>query len=189
MFSVAKPDGRDLDVLVAAQRGRQFSYPEVGASRASLPDGDRHVREVARLGEGQRAFVHAADGLRRWRAHRLAGVDVHPLEAGVEEGAVVVRTVPLGGLHFSVACRVVYTVDETLRFGFAYGTLPHHVLEGEEAFVVERDPLGPVRFEIRAFFRPSGPLMRGLGPVVHALDHRLVRRYQRGLQRHVAEQE
>lgn len=189
MLSVGRPRDGDLDALASAQRGRPFSYPEVGASRGSLPHGYHHVRRVVPLGHGERAFIDAAAGLRRWQAHRLADVAVHPRDAPVEEGSVVVLTVPFGPLHVSVACGVVYVVDEPHRFGFAYGTLPHHMLEGEEAFVVEHGARGDVQFEITAFFRPRGPVMRALGPAVHAADTRLVQRYQRALQRHVGEKE
>ena len=36
-----------------------------------------------------------------------------------------------------VPARVVYVIDEPLRKGFAYGTLPGHPETGEEAFIVE----------------------------------------------------
>lgn len=75
--------------------------------------------------------------------------------------------------------------DHPTRRGFAYGTLPHHVIEGEESFSVERDEAEVVRFVVSAFLRPRWPLMRAAGPVVHGLDQRLVHRYLRGLHEHV----
>ena len=70
--------------------------------------------------------------------------------------------------------------------GFAYGTLGHHVVEGEEAFAVRRDTDGTVRFEVDSFVRPRGRLLSLAGPLVGPLDHRLVRRYLRGMQAFVA---
>lgn len=42
-----------------------------------------------------------------------------------------------------------------------------------------------MRFEVVDLTRPRG-LLRLAGPVVHPLDDRLVRRYLRGMQGHVA---
>jgi len=56
----------------------------------------------------------------------------------------------------------VYVIDETVpvrRFGFAYGTLPAHVEQGEERFSVELHADGAVWYDLRAFFAsaPIGP--------------------------------
>ncbi len=189
MFSLRPPGARTVDALLDEQRGEGFSYPHVGATGgADLPDGYRHVLHDVDLGHGQEVYARAAEGLRRWQAHVGAGVSLRPPDAPVEEGLTVVLTVPVAPIHVTVACRVVYVVDEPGRWAFAYGTLPHHLIEGEEAFAVERDGEGTVRFAISAFLRPRGPLMRAVGPVVELLDHRIVRRYLRGLQEHVARQ-
>lgn len=65
--------------------------------------------------------------------------------------------------------------------GFAYGTLPGHPETGEEAFVVERNGEGDVRFTITAFSRPRALLARLGGPVTKAVKARATRRYLRGL--------
>jgi uncharacterized protein (UPF0548 family) len=92
----------------------------------------------------------------RWEAHLRAGVEVAPRPAVLDEGLVVALAVPLGPVDVTVACRVVDVARAPSRFGFAYGTLPHHLIEGEEAFTVER-------------------------------HERLVGRYLRGMQQHVAQ--
>ncbi len=185
---VRRPRPRTLDALLAEQRDHPFSYPDVGATAGAFPEGYRHVRHTVGLGHGREVFDRAAEGLRRWQAHVRAGVSVTPTDAVVEEELAVMLTVPVAMLYVTVACRVVYVVDEPTRSGFAYGTLPHHVIEGEEAFVVERDEGDDaVRFGVSAFLRPRGPVIRAVAPVVEALDHRVVRRYLQGLQRHVAE--
>lgn len=189
MFSVLRPPSSSaLDALLQDQRDKAFSYPEVGATRAGFPEGYRRVRQVVELGRGEAAFARGGHGLRRWQAHLRSGVVLRPPDPGVEEGLTVVLSVPVARLYTTVACRIVYLVDEPSRFGFAYGTLPHHVIEGEESFLVERDDTEVVRFRISAFVRPRGRLMGAVAPVVHLLDERLVRRYLRGLQRHVSEQ-
>lgn len=65
----------------------------------------------------------------------------------------------MGGLRHAAA-RIVYVVDEPNRYGFANGTLPHHPVAGEEAFLVEQDEGGNVSFEIEVFSRPRHPLAR-----------------------------
>ncbi len=186
MFSVLAPSPSVLDAILGEQRGQEFSYPDVGATRGPLPQGYRHARHVVELGNGERRFLRAVEGLRQWEAHVRSGVVIRPPRPPLEDDLTVVFSVPLARVYVTVACRIVYVIEETARFGFAYGTLPHHVIEGEELFLVERDDEGRVRFLVSAFVRPRGRLMRAVAPVVQLLDERLVRRYLRGLQRHVA---
>ena len=188
MLSVTEPRSSTLDAILRDQRDRDLSYPEVGATRGTFPDGYRHARHAVELGAGDRAFLRGSDGLRRWQAHVRAGVVLRPPDAALQPEVTVVLTVPVVPVYVTVACRIVYVVEEPTRFGFAYGTLPHHAIDGEEAFLVERDDAGMVRFRISAFTRPRGALMRAVGPVVQLLDERVVRRYLRALEGHVGEQ-
>lgn len=187
MLSLRRPRPAAVDALLHDQCEEELSYPEVGATQGAFPDGYRHVRHTVELGRGPDVFARASAGLRRWQAHVGAGVTVRPPGAEVDEGLAVVLTVPVAALYVTVACRVVYVLEEPARSGFAYGTLPHHLIEGEEKFVVERGDDGAVRFSVSAFLRPRGLAMRAVGPLVEALDHRIVRRYLGGLQQHVAE--
>lgn len=82
---------------------------------------------------------------------------------------------------YGSACRIVYVVDEPGAFGFAYGTLPAHPEQGEEAFVVRRDAGGAVTFAITAFSRPRHPLARIGGPVSRQVQVATTRRYLRAL--------
>ena len=188
MYSILQPSPSTLDAILRDQRDETFSYVDVGATRTAFPDGYRHLRRAVELGRGERVFLQGSEGLRRWQAHLGSGVVLRPTDTGLEKDLTVVLTVPVGPLYTTFACRIVYVVDEPTGFGFAYGTLPHHVIEGEEAFLVERDAADSVRFRISAFTRPRGRLMRAVTPVVQLLDERLVRRYLRALQRYVAEQ-
>ena len=63
------------------------------------------------------------------------------------------------------------------RFGFAYGTLPGHPEQGEEAFHVHRDASGVVTVEIVAFSRPASLLARLGSPVARAIQQRTTRSY------------
>lgn len=75
----------------------------------------------------------------------------------------------------------MYATDESTRFGFAYGTLPAHPEQGEEAFHIERDGEGSVRFLVTAFSRPRHPLARLGAPVARQIQLSVTRRYLAGL--------
>ena len=73
-------------------------------------------------------------------------------------------------------------IDETDRFGFAYGTLPVHPETGEESFVISRDDNG-VRFDVQAVSRPIQLPARTFSPIAHRLQDAAVRRYLSAMRR------
>ena len=70
---------------------------------------------------------------------------------------------------------VVYVVDESRRFGFAYGTLPDHVECGEERFLIEWQLDDSVWYDIFAFSRPQHPLVRLSKPLARRLQKQFAR--------------
>ena len=181
MLSLREPTAARLAAVLAEQAAQPLSYVAVGATRSEPPEGYRHHRRSVELGRGPATFDRAAEGLRRWQAHRGSGAKVHPPDAALVEGQTVVMAVPVAFVWTTVACRIVYVVDEPTQFGFAYGTLAEHVLEGEESFLVEQDDTGRVRFAVSAFLRPRLRVLAAAGPVVHGVDWYLVGRYLRAL--------
>ena len=171
----------DLERLLSEQASERVTYDEVGATRGSLPEGYRHDRHVIELRAGERSYRHAIDGLRGWEAHRRAGLTVHPAQPAVRQGETVVLAVSLPGISAIAACRIVYVIDEPDQFGFAYGTLPAHPEQGEEAFLVQRDGQGTVRFAVTAFSRPRHPLARVGSPIARRIQLSVTRRYLNGL--------
>lgn len=79
--------------------------------------------------------------------------------------------------------RVVYIVDEPKRKGFAYGTLPGHPEDGEEAFVVSQRLDGSVWLTVRAFSRPSSRWWWAVYPALRVAREIFTRRYLRALAR------
>ena len=75
------------------------------------------------------------------------------------------------GLWWLNATRIVYTIDEPRRFGFAYGTLPRHAEKGEERFLVEHLDDDTVWYDVLAYSRPRHILAR--------IGYPLARRYQK----------
>jgi uncharacterized protein (UPF0548 family) len=88
------------------------------------------------------------------------------------------------------ACRVVYVVSELgerERYGFAYGTLPDHMEQGEELFVVAWDVRSDrVTYEVTAYSSPRHWLTRVGGPAARSTQHRFRRDSARAMQRAVS---
>jgi uncharacterized protein (UPF0548 family) len=82
-----------------------------------------------------------------------------------------------------VPARVVYVIDEPLRKGFAYGTLPGHPQRGEEAFVVEYRDDDSVWLTIRAFSRPANGFFWLGYPILRLMQEFYTSRYERALAR------
>lgn len=186
MFFLGRPGLDDLERVLAGQRGEMVTYSEVGATRRVMPDGYRHDHHEVVVGEGAGAFELAADGLRRWEAHRGAGLTLRPDVPELQEGATMVQALALPFISAVAACRIVYVIDEPDTFGFAYGTLPAHPEQGEEAFVIRRGPGGIVTFTITAFSRPRHPLARLGGPAARRIQLHTTRRYLNALKNFVA---
>lgn len=163
------------------QRGAPFSYAEVGASREApgkVP-GYAVDHNRVKLGDGEDVFGRATEALYAWKMFDLGWVRLLPRGAPVEVGttvAVLARHHGFRSLNFS---RVVYEVSGenggVRRLGFAYGTLPEHAESGEERFVVEWHPDGPVFYDLYAFSRPNHPLSRLGHPLARGLQRRFAR--------------
>ncbi|CAN5528128.1 DUF1990 domain-containing protein [soil metagenome] len=104
------------------------------------------------------------------------GPDGSPL---LRPGDTAIMHVPL--FPPPVPARVVYVIDEPLRKGFAYGTLPGHPESGEEAFIVEFRDDDSVWLTIRAFSRPSSWIFWVGYPIVRLMQEIYTARYERAL--------
>ena len=99
-------------------------------------------------------------------------------------GDTAIMRVPL--YPFPVPARVVYVIDEPLRKGFAYGTLPGHPEHGEESFIVEYRDDDSVWLTIRAFSRPANWVFWVGYPIVRLMQEVYTGRYERALARPIA---
>lgn len=155
----------------------EVTYPEVGQTGGTLPDGYHHIRRSAVVGTGALVFADAAGKVLRWQVQKGAGLKVDTSSPVAEAGAVVRTTLRLGPVTFHAPCRVVYVLDEPRRKGFAYGTLPGHPETGEEAFIVTHEADDSVTFTVIAFSRPATLLTRLGSPVARAVQEYITRRY------------
>ncbi|MGX1133271.1 uncharacterized protein (UPF0548 family) [Streptomyces glaucescens] len=152
-----------------------FTYQDVGGTREPgfCPPGFRPLHVRTRLGEGEDVFRRAAEAVCTWGMHRAMGVGI---DASAERAAPgVAVTVTLAGV-VKAPCRVVWTVDEPRRAGWAYGTLPGHPECGEESFVVDRTGDGTVWLTVSAFSRPASWYAKAGGPATRGLQHAYARR-------------
>jgi uncharacterized protein (UPF0548 family) len=161
----------------------ELTYSEVGQTAGSLPAGYHYLRRSAVVGAGSGAFAAAAASLLSWGVHSRAGLRVVASAPTAEPGAVVLLSIGAGPIRIGAPCRVVYTVTEPRRRGFAYGTLPGHPESGEEAFVVEHKPDDAVTFTITAFSRPATATARIAGPLGRLIQRQATSRYLHALAR------
>ncbi len=186
MYLLARPSRARLEEMLARQRDESLTYEEVGATREEeLPAGYHHLRRSDELGQGHGVFELGTEALRRWQAHAGARVRIFPAHAPLEPGTDVLVSFRLGAVHVIAACRIVYVVDERARFGFAYGTLPPHPEQGEEAFVVEKAG-DAVRFRITAFSRHRQRLLTLVDPIARRVQSRVTLQYVQGVRRFVS---
>ncbi len=168
-----EPFVKTLQHFMERQAKLDFSYSAVGATANIPPSGYVVDRTRIKLGEGETTFVAARAALQRWENFQLGWVEVPMPETPIKQGAVVAVVARIGGLWWTNACRIVYVVDETCKFGFAYGTLPDHAESGEERFLVEWDRnSGEVTYDILAFSRPHQVLARLGNPLVRRVQKR-----------------
>ena len=175
MFMMREPSDADVTKFIASQRDLPYTYAEVGATNASPPAGYNVDHNRIELGSGEATYHDAVDALKQWRHFELGWVAIVPRGVVVEIGATVAVKARAFGTWSLNATRVVYVIDESRRFGFAYGTLPDHVEKGEERFLVEWLPDDSVWYDIVAFSRPQHPLVKLSAPLARRLQAQFAR--------------
>jgi len=175
MFLIREPSETDAARFVASQRDLPFTYAEVGATNATPPTSYTVDHNRIQLGAGEATYRSAVDALKNWRHFDLGWVTIAPRGVPVEVGATVAVKARAFGTWSLSATRIVYTIEEAQRFGFAYGTLPDHVEKGEERFLVEWLPDDTVWYDILAFSRPRHPLVRLSAPLARRLQKQFAR--------------
>lgn len=156
---------------------REFNYAQVGASRdETVPRGYDAVTESAIVGAGMAQFSLLAEGIRGWEIQRRSGL--HVLADGpARNGANVAIVKRLAPVAVALSCRVVWTIEESQRNGFGYGSLTGHPEAGEEAFVAELEPDGAVRFRVYGFTSAGTVATAATRPLTRALTRATLRGY------------
>lgn len=167
----------DIQDFLSRQSHSTFSYDAVRSTAGSPPLHYNLDRTHIRLGEGARTWELAVNAVRAWQMFNVPWMKLCWPSAPIRPGtdvAVIVRHFGFWSLN---ACRIVYVVEdespERLLYGFAYGTLAQHAVQGEERFTVEwiRED-DAVWYEIRAFSRPRELLAKLGYPLCRTLQRR-----------------
>lgn len=142
-------------------------------------------------------FPLAREAVFSWALQELAGVVVRPSRRVVEGQIVALRLNPgwpasprrLRGRDLLVtvgACIVSEVIDEADRAGFTYRTLPGHLENGEETFLVSADAEGRLGASITADSAPGHPPLKAAGPITTASQVMMAKRYTSGLKKLLA---
>jgi len=174
MFFTRRPSDQRIRDFLKAQRDQPFSYQQVGATREKAPNSFNVDRHRIQLGQGEAAFERAKAAIREWKMFAMPWIQLCWPDTPIEIGSTVSVLVSHFGFRSLNAARIVYTIDQPQRFGFAYGTLPGHAEIGEERFTVELRQDRSVWYEIYAFSRPHG-LARCGYPFARLLQGRFAR--------------
>lgn len=175
MFLIRRPTEDATRRFLEIQRRQPFAYPETGRTSSDPPAGYVVDHNRIRLGSGDAAFASARLAVTRWKMFELGWVELLWPDAPITAGTTVAVLARCWGFWSLNAARIVYTVNEPRRFGFAYGTLPEHVERGEERFLVEWLPNNEVWYDILAFSRPNSPLIQIGYPLARRLQKRFAR--------------
>jgi uncharacterized protein (UPF0548 family) len=187
MFVRRRPADEAIRRFIAEQAAQPFSYADVGATRGDIPARYTVDRNRAVLGCGTEVFARAVAAVRGWQMFAIERVQLCWPTAPIEVGTTVAILAGAGAIWSLNACRIVYTVDEPNRFGFAYGTLPDHAVRGEERFLVEWDRAsGEVAYDLLAFSVPGSVLFTIARPLLRRMQQRFAAASKAAMRRAVS---
>jgi uncharacterized protein (UPF0548 family) len=167
-----------------------LNYAEVGATRPGEPawadesSGYRRYERTVRIGQGPARWKTVTSEVLDWGVKTRSGFTVESRTGGgtrARLGAEYVLTAALGPFTLREPVRVVATVDEPDRCGFAYGTLEGHPVSGEEAFIVHRTPDAVIWLTLRSLTRPAPGRWRLAFPAILVAQRWYRRCYRRAL--------
>lgn len=164
MFCLTKPTRSTISAFIEANKVADFSYPYIGHTEHDFVRSRKrkdtkaynidHNRII--IGQGDEDWEKAKDAIRKWKMFDMPWVELCWPDTPIEEDRTVAILIRHFGFYSLNAARIVYTIDEPTRYGFAYGTLAEHGESGEERFSVEIDEeAGEVRYDLYAFSKPN----------------------------------
>ncbi|MGD9562550.1 MAG: DUF1990 domain-containing protein [Pyrinomonadaceae bacterium] len=188
MFQFSKPDRDEVNGFLDSASRQSYSYAEVGATLGELPGRYlHHDHNRIVVGRGIEDWETAKRAIREWKMFDLVWCRICWPETPIEEGRNVAMMASHIGLWSLNAARIVYTLDEPDRFGFAYGTLADHAECGEERFSVEIDrESGDIHYDLYSFSRPRHLLARLGYPYARYLQKQFVVESMQAMLRAVA---
>ncbi|HEY9730844.1 MAG TPA: DUF1990 domain-containing protein [Drouetiella sp.] len=180
MFLTHKPTEAELSEFLVLQSRLNVGYAGYGMTSFGKNHAQAGYRKhfvQTTLGFGQRIFDAACDQMKSWRHFSLNWILLFPSQPTFAPDTTLVVCANHFVLWSMNACRIVYTVDDSTkekrRFGYAYGTLPDHVEQGEESFIIEWNKLtNAVTYQILAYSKPNHLLVSMFWPAAVLIqDH------------------
>lgn len=162
---LTRPSEDQIRQFIEGTKSTSFSYSAQGSTKQlTAPEGFTVDHNRALLGNGREAFEQAANAIRDWQMFNFPWIKLKPESKAIEPGVTVAICANIG-VWILNACRIVYVIDDRTesmtRFGFGYGTLPHHLECGEERFLVEwNHDDDTVYYDLYAFSVPQHPLAK-----------------------------
>jgi uncharacterized protein (UPF0548 family) len=104
-----------------------FTYDAVGATESgasAVPAGYHELTRTTVIGRGRDVFGAAADALMTLQMHRDVGLHVTASGPRAEPGVVAAMRMGPRRVGIGFRCRVVYSVAEDRRVGFAVWNTP-----------------------------------------------------------------
>ncbi len=190
MWSLTRPSEDAIRAFIVQQSILPPTYAEVGATATTPPAGYDIDHNRVQLGSSRAAFDAACAALRRWQQFPASMMIVHPPDAPLQVGYTVALLARVTGIWWLNATRIVYVIDEATplrRFGFASGTLPGHVEQGEERFCIEHHADDTVWYDILAFSRPRYWMTRLAYPLARRMQRRFAEESKATMVRAVTE--
>jgi uncharacterized protein (UPF0548 family) len=192
MYFIFKPEAEAIDAVLGTYGGEDYSYPQVGATREQgpTPQGFNVDHNRICLGRGEAVFERASTALRDWEMFNLGWVQAVDRGAPLRPETAVATLARSYGLWWLNLCRIVYLIEDVgpvRRFGFAYGTLPHHVERGEERFLIEWNRADDtVWYDIFAFSQPAYWMVKLGRPLARSLQRKFARDSKQAMLRAVS---
>lgn len=158
MFLLTKPKRAAINNFLDRAIQTDPAYPDVGASLAGISRSISYNidHNQIRIGNGEEDFERAKRAIREWKMFDFPWIELCWPDTPIEQDRNVAVLIHHFGFYSLNAARIVYTIDESDRFGFAYGTLDDHGESGEERFSVCLDAeTGNVIYDLYAFSRPN----------------------------------
>lgn len=171
-FQPFYPSPEQLYTFLKQQEKDSFSYTEIGATKNPKVIGYDNDEATTLLGEGDAIWEAAKTALQNWQHFPTSWTKIHAEYTPPQKGQTVLVLFHLFGLWWLNSARLVYTFEESHRFGFAYGTLNQHVECGEEVFWIERNEAGQVFYGIKAFSTPNWWAVKLVYPLARSFQRR-----------------
>lgn len=160
MLSLRRPSIERCAALLRRSESSKLSYAFPGSiERGETPRGFNRDRGRCLLGSGEEAWLAAVESFKIWRFMPTSVVEVIPpdtIECDQVVG-VVFRGLGVWSVNPARIIRVHSSESPGRRiFGFTYATLPGHVEQGEERFLLNWDrESDEVWYELDAVSRPN----------------------------------